>query len=183
MIATGSWRAALVAVDDAQKRADRPCPGRRTARSSSACRLPRLPRRQAPIFRNANPTPLRCLWLHDRRGLRRKHRDATSASPPQARHRAPVGCARRNLGLVVFGPGAHSQCENIDLKLTPGPNSAGRIMGEVNALQPYGQTPLTSAVSVAADALDFRHRPAVIVLLTAAIRARSASSSRRWAPA
>lgn len=33
-------------------------------------------------------------------------------------------------------------------------------------MQPYGQTPLTSAVSVAADALDFRHRPAVIVLLT-----------------
>ena len=124
MIGTGSWRAALVAVDDAQKRADRPCPGRRTARSSSACRLPRLPRRQAPIFRNANPTPLRCLWLDDRRGLRRKHRDANSASPPQARHRAPVGCARRNLGLVVFGPGAHSQCENIDLKLTPGPNRA-----------------------------------------------------------
>jgi len=75
---------------------------------------------------------------------------------------APV----RNLGLVVFGPGAHSQCENIDLKLPPGPNSAGRIMGEVNMLQPYGQTPITSAVSVAADALDYRHRPAVIVLLT-----------------
>ena len=33
-------------------------------------------------------------------------------------------------------------------------------------MQPYGQTPLTSAVSVDADALDFRHRPAVIVLLT-----------------
>jgi len=60
---------------------------------------------------------------------------------------APV----RNLGLVVFGPGAHSQCENIDLKLPPGPNSAGRIMGEVNMLQPYGQTPITSAVSVATD--------------------------------
>jgi len=107
MIGTGSWRAALVAVDDAQKRADRPCPGRRTARSSSACRLPRLPRRQAPIFRNANPTPLRCLWLDDRRGLRRKHRDANSASPPRSRHRAPVGCARtepRTCRLRSWGP-------------------------------------------------------------------------------
>jgi Ca-activated chloride channel homolog len=75
---------------------------------------------------------------------------------------APV----RNLGLVVFGPGAHSQCENIDLKLPPGPNSAGRIMAQVNTLQPYGQTPLTSAVAIAADALDFHERPAVIVLLT-----------------
>lgn len=75
---------------------------------------------------------------------------------------APV----RNLGLVVFGPGRHSQCENIDLRLPPAPNSAARIMGEVNRLQPYGQTPLTSAVATAADALDFRDRPAVIVLLT-----------------
>lgn len=74
---------------------------------------------------------------------------------------APV----RNLGLVVFGPGARSQCHNIDLRLPPGPNSARRIMGEVNTLQPYGQTPLTSAVAAAADALDFRDRPAVIVLL------------------
>jgi Ca-activated chloride channel family protein len=75
---------------------------------------------------------------------------------------APV----RNLGLVVFGPGARSQCHNIDLRLPPGPNSARRIMGEVDTLQPYGQTPLTSAVAAAADALDFRDRPAVIVLLT-----------------
>jgi Ca-activated chloride channel family protein len=75
---------------------------------------------------------------------------------------APV----RKLGLVVFGPGSHSQCENIDLKLSPAPNSATRIMGEVDRLQPYGQTPLTNAVAVAADALDFHDRPAVIVLLT-----------------
>ncbi len=75
---------------------------------------------------------------------------------------APV----RNLGLVVFGPGARSQCQNIDLRLPPGPNSAARIMAQVDGLQPYGQTPLTSAVAVAADALDFHDRPAVIVLLT-----------------
>jgi len=39
-------------------------------------------------------------------------------------------------------------------------------MAEVDGLQPYGQTPLASAVAAAASALNFRDRPAVIVLLT-----------------
>lgn len=78
----------------------------------------------------------------------------------------PEVAPMRNLGLVVFGPGRRRQCENIDLRLTPAPNAAKRIMTEVDALQPYGQTPLTSAVDAAAEALDFRDKPAVIVLLT-----------------
>ena len=72
----------------------------------------------------------------------------------------------RHLGLIVFGPGSRQACQNVDLRLRPGPNSAARIMSEVKGLQPYGQTPLTGAVGAAADALDFRDRPAVIVLLT-----------------
>lgn len=72
----------------------------------------------------------------------------------------------RHLGLIVFGPGSRQACENVDLRLRPGPNSAARIMSEVNGLQPYGQTPLTGAVGAAAEALEFRERPAVIVLLT-----------------
>jgi Ca-activated chloride channel family protein len=72
----------------------------------------------------------------------------------------------RKIGLVVFGPGHRRQCENIDLRLLPAPNAAARIMSEVDALQPYGQTPLTGAVWAAAEALQFREKPAVIVLLT-----------------
>jgi Ca-activated chloride channel family protein len=75
---------------------------------------------------------------------------------------APV----RHLGLITFGPGSRKECENIDLKLPPGPNSAERIMAEINKIQPYGQTPIGNAVSAAAEALNFRKRPAVIVLLT-----------------
>jgi Ca-activated chloride channel family protein len=78
----------------------------------------------------------------------------------------PEVAPMRKLGLVVFGPGRRRQCENIDLRLPPLPNAAKQIMSEVDALQPYGQTPLTSAVGAAADALDFRDKPAVIVLLT-----------------
>jgi Ca-activated chloride channel family protein len=78
----------------------------------------------------------------------------------------PEVAPTRNIGLVVFGPGRRRQCENIDLRLPPSPNAAKRIMSEVNALQPYGQTPLTSAVGAAAEALDYRDKPAVIVLVT-----------------
>ncbi len=74
---------------------------------------------------------------------------------------------RRHLGLMVYGPGPdRNTCHNIDVRLRPGPNSTETIMGEVNAVVPAGQTPLTNAVQHAAEELDFRQRPAVVVLLT-----------------
>ena len=39
-------------------------------------------------------------------------------------------------------------------------------MREVNALVPAGRTPLTSAVEQAAEMLDFREKPGLIVVLT-----------------
>lgn len=71
----------------------------------------------------------------------------------------------RNLGLIVYGPGAFS-CTNIDLRLSPQRNSAERIMSDIDRTIPAGRTPLTAAVRRAAEVLDFRNRPAVIVLLT-----------------
>jgi Ca-activated chloride channel homolog len=84
------------------------------------------------------------------------------------RHVLPSVAPVRNLGLIVFGPGAHANdsCANIELRLRPGRNSAERIMAELNSVQPYGQTPLTGAVQEAAKVLRYRERPAVIVLLT-----------------
>lgn len=72
----------------------------------------------------------------------------------------------RKLGLITFGPGTRRECDNIQLRLRPAPNAAERIMEEVDSLRPYGQTPITKAVGEAADAMNFRARPAVIVLLT-----------------
>ena len=71
----------------------------------------------------------------------------------------------RNLGLIVYGPGPFS-CSNIDLRLTPQRNSAERIMSDIDRTVPAGRTPLTEAVRQAAEVLDYRNRPAVIVLLT-----------------
>lgn len=71
----------------------------------------------------------------------------------------------RRVGLITYGPGAYNQC-NVQLKFEPTPNAAERIMREVDGLTPAGRTPLTSAVEEAADVLDYRKKPGVIVLLT-----------------
>jgi len=71
----------------------------------------------------------------------------------------------RRVGLITYGSGAWNQC-TIRLDLRPTPNAADRIMAAIDALRPAGRTPLTQAVAQAADVLDFRHKPGLIVVLT-----------------
>jgi Ca-activated chloride channel homolog len=71
----------------------------------------------------------------------------------------------RRVGLITYGSGAWNQC-SIRLDLKPTPNAADRIMAAIDALRPAGRTPLTGAVAQAADTLDFRHKPGLIVILT-----------------
>lgn len=71
----------------------------------------------------------------------------------------------RRVGLLTYGSGAWNQC-TIQLALKPSPNAADRINAAVDTLRPAGRTPLTEAVAQAADALDFRNKPGVIVILT-----------------
>jgi len=76
----------------------------------------------------------------------------------------------RRVGLLTYGPtpnpGLFNQCDNIELNLLPAPNAATRIMASVQSLVPAGGTPLTRAVEQGAEALDFRSKPGVIVVLT-----------------
>lgn len=79
----------------------------------------------------------------------------------------PSVAPMRDLGLIVYGPGPNNdKCRNIELRLEPAPHSADEIMAEVESVVPVGQTPLTSSVRQAAEALKFREKPAEIVLLT-----------------
>ena len=71
----------------------------------------------------------------------------------------------RRVGLISYGPGPYNQC-NVRLDLSPMANAADLILQKANALVPAGKTPLASAVSQAADALDFREKPGIIVVLT-----------------
>jgi Ca-activated chloride channel family protein len=71
----------------------------------------------------------------------------------------------RRVGLITYGPGPYNQC-NVHLDFAPVQNAADRIMQAADALVPAGRTPLTSAVEQAANVLDYRNKPGVIVLLT-----------------
>lgn len=72
----------------------------------------------------------------------------------------------RRLGLITYGPGPYNRCDNITLKLRPTRDAGPRIMADVNALVPAGRTPLTRAVEQAAEVLEYRTKPALVVLLT-----------------
>jgi Ca-activated chloride channel family protein len=71
----------------------------------------------------------------------------------------------RRVGLITYGPGPYQQC-NVQLNFRPTENAASLIMQVVDALSPAGKTPLTAAVRNAAEVLDYRHKPGVIVVLT-----------------
>ena len=71
----------------------------------------------------------------------------------------------RRVGLVTYGPGPYNQC-NVKLNLKPTANATFPVMSAVNALVPAGKTPLTQGIEEAAEALDFRAKPGVIIVLT-----------------
>jgi Ca-activated chloride channel family protein len=71
----------------------------------------------------------------------------------------------RRVGLITYGPGVWNQC-NVHLDLAPTTNAAAPIMAAINALIPAGKTPLSTAVAQAAEVLDYRNKPGLIVVVT-----------------
>ncbi len=71
----------------------------------------------------------------------------------------------RRVGLVTYGPGPYNQC-NVKLNLKPTANATFPVMSAVNAVVQAGKTPLTQGIEEAAEALDFRSKPGVIIVLT-----------------
>lgn len=85
----------------------------------------------------------------------------------RALRRAMPGIAPfRRVGLLIYGPGPGGACENLDLRFGPIEQSAGPVIDAVETLRPDGLTPLTDAVRQAAEALDYRSRASVVVLVT-----------------
>jgi len=77
----------------------------------------------------------------------------------------PSAARYRRVGLVTYGPGPYNQC-NVSLAMKPTANAAKKIMRAVSRIIPAGKTPLTSGVEQAAEALDYRSNPGVIVVVT-----------------
>jgi Ca-activated chloride channel family protein len=82
------------------------------------------------------------------------------------RRALPEVAAVRRLGLITFGGGPVGPCGGIDLRFRPRANAAPAIIAAIDALKPDGLTPLTAAVADAARVLDFRNRPATVVVVT-----------------
>lgn len=72
----------------------------------------------------------------------------------------------RRLGLVIYGPNGADECSGLDMRFAPIPDASARILADVDMLEPTGSTPLTEAVQLAADTLDYMQKPATIVLIT-----------------
>ncbi len=98
--------------------------------------------------------------------------DLTAQQPHIARVKAalrqvlPEIPPQRRMGLIVYGQGAYNRCDSIELKLRPQENAAPAIMAEIDKVTPAGRTPLTESVRQAAEVLNYRTVPGVVVLLT-----------------
>lgn len=75
---------------------------------------------------------------------------------------APV----RRVGLLVYGPGPEGSCDGINLHFAPVPDAAGPVIAAIDGVDPNGLTPLTASVRAAAEVLEYRHRPGIVVLVT-----------------
>ncbi|MGR3648059.1 MAG: vWA domain-containing protein [Shimia sp.] len=72
----------------------------------------------------------------------------------------------RRIGLLVYGPGPKGACGNLDLRFGPIEGAAEPVIEAIDGLQPDGLTPLTDAVRRAAEVMEYRERPGVVVLVT-----------------
>lgn len=71
----------------------------------------------------------------------------------------------RKIGLITYGPGPYQQC-NVNLDLKPIADAAEPILHVVDGLNPAGKTPMTEAVEQAAEVLEYKAEPGIIVVLT-----------------
>ena len=72
----------------------------------------------------------------------------------------------RRIGLLTYGPGGDTSCSGLKIHFPPMDAAAAATIAQVEALRPDGLTPLAASVEVAAELLDFRHQPAIVVLVT-----------------
>lgn len=72
----------------------------------------------------------------------------------------------RRIGLIIFGPGVENSCDSVRVKFPPLADAEHPIMDAVAWLDPSGLTPFTEAIRRAADLLNYRKDPGVVVLIT-----------------
>ena len=72
----------------------------------------------------------------------------------------------RRIGLLTYGPGGVSSCKGVEVKFPPRAEAARDMIAAVEAMEPDGLTPLTASVRAAAEVLNYRDTPGIVVLVT-----------------
>ncbi len=70
------------------------------------------------------------------------------------------------LGLIVYGHREKGNCKDIEVLREPGTLNVAEFMSAVNSLNPKGQTPMTDAVRMAAESLQFTEKKATVILVS-----------------
>ncbi len=70
------------------------------------------------------------------------------------------------LGLVTYGHRERGNCEDIETLIPVGPLDSARFKTAVDAVLPTGKTPITAAVTKAAQGLGYEDAPATVILIS-----------------
>lgn len=99
-------------------------------------------------------------------GFNARGKPRISEARAALRHMLPRVAPTRRLGLITYGPGGDASCGAVTLHFRPLRDAAQRILSTIDTMRPSGGTPLTQAVENAAEVLEYKQRPATIVLVT-----------------
>ncbi len=70
------------------------------------------------------------------------------------------------IGLIAYGHREKGNCKDIEVLREPGPLNAEDFMAAVKGISPKGQTPMTDAVRMAAEALQYTEKKATVILVS-----------------
>lgn len=70
------------------------------------------------------------------------------------------------LGLIAYGHRQKGSCDDIQVLKEPGPLDKAAFLRAVDGLSPKGKTPLTAAVRMAAEALQYTEKKATVILVS-----------------
>lgn len=72
----------------------------------------------------------------------------------------------QELGLAAYGHRTEGDCTDIETMVYPGPGTRADISAAVGAIKPRGKTPMTDAVIIAAEALQYTQQKATVILVS-----------------
>lgn len=74
--------------------------------------------------------------------------------------------SKMEFGITTYGHREEGNCQDIETVLPVAEVKAEQVVDVVNSILPRGKTPLAAALRQAAEALDYRNRPAKILLVS-----------------